>query len=318
MKQVSQLREAISKLEPSGRTEYLDVLSAVYATSGFYPTELYPWELSVLGGQGIVSGGFGDCSKGVLLGQFKVAMKSLRFHPGVNPDVLARRFHREIETWKDLRHPHVLRFIGVCQIDSQTYMVSPWMENGDCVTYVKRNPQANCVRLLSQVAAGLQYLHAPGRGVVHGDIKGGNVLVSRTGDAVIADFGLSQVLIGEKQHSHSTNFLTAGNARWQAPELLLGETKEDIQRTTQSDMFAFGRLMLEVFTTEPPFSSITNPYAIAHKVQTDESPPRPVDLLVAARGLDDRMWGFIERCWRMNPAERPNAGNAVAFFASIH
>ncbi|KDQ09165.1 hypothetical protein BOTBODRAFT_117482 [Botryobasidium botryosum FD-172 SS1] len=307
----------MSKLGPSERTKYIDVLSAVYTKSDFYPTELHPWEVSMSGGQMIDSGGFGDCSKGKFLGRFDVAMKSLRFVFGTTSDVLARRFRREVETWKDLRHPHILRLIGVCQIGPYTCMVSPWMENGDCAAFVKRNPQADCVRLLSQVAAGLQYLHAPNRGVVHGDIKGANILISCTGNAVIGDFGLSQILIGERQHSYSTNFFLAGNARWQAPELLLGETKEDIQRTTQSDMFAFGRLMLEIFTTEPPFSSIANLFAIAHKVQTGEFPPRPVDPLVAARGLDDTMWRFMERCWRKDPAERPSAGGAVIFFASI-
>ncbi|KDQ08936.1 hypothetical protein BOTBODRAFT_117804, partial [Botryobasidium botryosum FD-172 SS1] len=158
-----------------------------------------------------------------------------------------QRLDREVNVWKDLRHRYVLRFIGLCKIEVDVYMVSPWMEKGESLKYVRNNPQIRCARLLAQVADGLEYLHTQTPQVVHGDVKVVNVLISGDGHAVIADFGLSHMVANvELAYQQSSDGIQAGNPRWQTPELLTGLTIEDCRRTAQSDMFAFGRLMLEV------------------------------------------------------------------------
>ncbi|KAG8704320.1 hypothetical protein FRC09_003622, partial [Ceratobasidium sp. 395] len=66
-------------------------------------------------------------------------------------------------------------------------MVSAWMENGDLRTYVNKYPTVDCLQLCVQVAEGLAYLHSIG--IIHGDLKGPNVLISKEGVATVIDFG---------------------------------------------------------------------------------------------------------------------------------
>ncbi|KDQ17174.1 hypothetical protein BOTBODRAFT_105820 [Botryobasidium botryosum FD-172 SS1] len=149
-----------------------------------------------------------------------------------------------MKVWKRLRHPNVMPFIGSIVFESPMralFLISPWMENGDLGTYIKANPKADRLRLLTQIATGLEYLHTSD--VVHGDLKAANVFISGTGDARIGDFGLSEVvseMTGDTQ-GYSSAWKYGGNPRWQAPELW-----SDYKRTKPSDMFAFGRVIYEV------------------------------------------------------------------------
>ncbi|KDQ16034.1 hypothetical protein BOTBODRAFT_97408, partial [Botryobasidium botryosum FD-172 SS1] len=133
---------------------------------------------------------------------------------------LLKRLAREAKVWSQLRHPNVLPFLGLCTLTSVPYLISPWMENGHVLDYVQTNPDADRVCLLAQVADGLEYLHnLEPEPVIHGDLRGPNILISPSGDARIADFGLSE-LKADIYDSCSTSFITAGNSRWQAPEIL--------------------------------------------------------------------------------------------------
>ncbi|KDQ17152.1 hypothetical protein BOTBODRAFT_105849 [Botryobasidium botryosum FD-172 SS1] len=122
-------------------------------------------------------------------------------------------------------------------------MLSPWMKEGDLLPFLRRNPHANRAQMVLQIAHGLLYLHT--RGVIHGDLKGANILVSDAGEPRLADFGLSHRDIQETV-ANSDAFKIGGNPRWQSPELLTARTPEEAVRTTASDMFAFGRVIVEV------------------------------------------------------------------------
>ncbi|KDQ05840.1 hypothetical protein BOTBODRAFT_122208, partial [Botryobasidium botryosum FD-172 SS1] len=183
-----------------------------------------------------------------------------------------QRMTREMSVWKKLNHPNVLLFIGWCILESKSYMISPWMENGNALTYVKRKPQANRLQLLIQVAEGLHYLHTwPKNPIIHGDLRAvssayfsrANIFISSTGVAHIADFGLSELVEDEKAPRCSTEWYCSGSPRWQAPELLSAGSKEEGRRTKETDCFAYGRVMLEVsprasFTLAPPERCRTN------------------------------------------------------------
>jgi len=93
------------------------------------------------------------------------------------------------------------------------------------------------------VGKGLDYLHA--HGIIHGDLNGGNVLVSKDGTSCLADFGLSRIL---NEHGFTTTAQTQGTARWMAPELFRNE-----KTTIESDIWAFGMTMLEIFRGQRPY-----------------------------------------------------------------
>ncbi|KDQ09964.1 hypothetical protein BOTBODRAFT_502650 [Botryobasidium botryosum FD-172 SS1] len=151
-------------------------------------------------------------------------------------------------------------------------MISPWMPNGDLKSFLKLHPEADHVLLLVEIAAGLEYLHMRNPAVVHGDLKATNVLVSEDEHACIADFGLSDTSTDPEEHErngYSSTWKNGGNIRWQAPELLVS-----YQRTTQSDMFAFGRVIYEVFTGLVPFEELKEGQVYS-VVDQGRLPPRP-------------------------------------------
>ncbi|EJD44402.1 kinase-like protein, partial [Auricularia subglabra TFB-10046 SS5] len=128
-------------------------------------------------------------------------------------------------------------------------IVSLYMRNGTLIEYIKIQKYCNKKRLILQVAEAVNFLHTACN-IVHGDIKCDNVLISDSGEALLADFGLSTFI--EKDESATGTMTTICNMntlRFAAPELLAG--LEDSpgpprSKTPGSDIYAFGMLILEV------------------------------------------------------------------------
>ncbi|KDQ16732.1 hypothetical protein BOTBODRAFT_30648, partial [Botryobasidium botryosum FD-172 SS1] len=213
--------------------------------------------------------------------------------------------------WQNLYHPNILPFLGLTVVDSVTYLVSPWMANRDLLTYVKKNSSANCLKLLLQVAKGVEYLHTLVPMIVHGDLRAANVFISSTGDVRIADFGLAHGLVESGGSGNSSAWKYGGNPRWQAPEIINATTDEEAERTEESDMFAFGRVAIEVYTQNIPFAYQPATLVVVTWVASGKLPTRPMDEVVIARGLDDRMWGLVKDCCHKRPSSRPTAGVVV-------
>ncbi|KAG8715475.1 hypothetical protein FRC09_016590 [Ceratobasidium sp. 395] len=134
-------------------------------------------------------------------------------------------------------------------------MISPWMENGDLLGYIRRNPAVSRFKLMIEISAGVAYLHK--FGAIHGDIKSvrednelveGNILISREGVAKLADFGCTQ-LKKNTLHFTTTTGTPGYSLRWAAPEVLSG----DQIRSKEADIYALGMTLLEVVTGHPPF-----------------------------------------------------------------
>ncbi|EJD39871.1 kinase-like protein [Auricularia subglabra TFB-10046 SS5] len=145
-----------------------------------------------------------------------------------------------------MRHPLIVAFLGTVDIGDQRALVSLYMQNGNLIEYLKSHQQCDKKKLATE---GLDYLHSVEQ-LVHGDIKCANVLISDFGDALLADFGLST--FAEKTHSAlatMTSIRQMNTARFAAPELLLGPTPTAARppsKTRESDVYAFGMLILEV------------------------------------------------------------------------
>ncbi|KLO08886.1 kinase-like protein [Schizopora paradoxa] len=224
--------------------------------------------------------------------------------------------HRDIPTalcheallWKMTDHINVARFIGICrvktdQIHGQIALASPWMKNGNLLTYAERNNDVNRLRLLAQVARGIIYLHSID--IIHGDLKCANVLVSDTGIAQLTDFGLSSIGDGVAHFGGSLSN-SAGNPRWLAPELLFPSLYGSSGNFTQeTDVYAFGMTALELFSGKVPFYDLRDavvPFEVAIK---GLKPPRPGPI-AESRGLTDSIWALLDKCWNSDPLLRPN------------
>ncbi|KAF8598888.1 kinase-like protein, partial [Ceratobasidium sp. AG-I] len=216
---------------------------------------------------------------------------------------------REVETWQGLRHPHVVQFFGASPKHApNAFIVSQYLANGNATMYLKRNPQADRAKLARETAVGMEYLHS--KGIIHGDLKAANVLITDTGGAALADFGLSEV----KQDSTSRANLTdnvAGSPRYLSPERWRGVRIVFLacwkyRLNNASDVYAWAMTALEIFTDQPPFGYINGVDIIYHLVvRENQRPDRPEPELGVQRGLTDDIWFLITKSWEKDPQLRP-------------
>ncbi|EIN07824.1 kinase-like protein, partial [Punctularia strigosozonata HHB-11173 SS5] len=181
-------------------------------------------------------------------------------------------FCKEAIVWKRLDHPNVVPFLGVAP-GYQACIVSEWMDHGDVMSYLKQHPRADRVELITGIASGLEYMHASG--IVHGDLKGRNVLVDRSGHARLGDFGLSTTVLGTASLAATAgSSANWGSFRYMAPELNDSTTNNKIL-TLKSDVYAFGMTTWEIFDGRQPFHDITSIFVVLREVLDGRRPSRP-------------------------------------------
>ncbi|CAE6440084.1 unnamed protein product, partial [Rhizoctonia solani] len=248
-------------------------------------------------------GGFSDIFRGELRDGRHVAVKALRVSAeslADNPNHL-RQAARELHTWSKCNHPNVMPLLGLAVFRGRIGMVSPWMWNAKVASYLEENRNVNRYRLCVQISEGLSYLHQIR--IVHGDLKGANVLISKEGAPVLIDFGNSilkdQTL--KFTQARSTNGMTP---RWSAAELLTGSSSH----TEASDIYALG---MEIMTGMLPYQNLLKD-ALYYKVVMEKAlPDRPVTTMPTGNEDEDKLWELLTKCWSFNPEERPTAA-AVA------
>lgn len=184
-----------------------------------------------------------------------VALKVFRLPLNGDQRQLFRSLYRkELEAAKRLgaMENYILPFLGTAEVGFQPVLVTQYMRNGNMLEYIDRLRPYKVDRreLVLQVAEALAFLHTK-TGLVHGDIKCENVLISDSGKALLADFGLSALI--DKAESSTTTALSVrgwNSVRFAAPELLQdtassGATARVRSKTAQSDVWAFGMLVIQ-------------------------------------------------------------------------
>ncbi|KAF9653302.1 kinase-like protein [Thelephora ganbajun] len=158
---------------------------------------------------------------------------------------------------------------------------------------------------LLDVCIGLEYLHA--QDLVHGDIKGDNVLIDSNYKARLADFGLANFDRSRWPDTTSDSTSPGGTNAYMAPELFRRYTEEDKSKgplmRKEADIYALGMLICEmwplVLSGEKPFRKLRN-HSIALKVTDGERPRRPSSALIS-----DDIWEMLQACWKEEPIQRP-------------
>ncbi|KAJ3872329.1 kinase-like domain-containing protein, partial [Lentinula edodes] len=133
------------------------------------PSSMILREIEREGQNSVSGGGFADIWRGAVNNQ-SVCLKVLRLV--IEPD--AEQFCNEALLWRQLKHPNILPLLGVNEeIFAPSFcLVSPWMANKDIITYLKANPTHSRHNVLTEIAAGLAYLHSRTPPMIHGDIRG--------------------------------------------------------------------------------------------------------------------------------------------------
>lgn len=304
-------------IDPQYKSRHVKALIKLSKLSGIVPECLVLTGIEVHGDP-VAGGGFGDVYKGKYQKQ-EIALKVLKVYQKSDMEKLLKDFSCEATTWRQLDHPNVLPFYGVFHLDRKpprVCLASPWLENGNVVQYLaERAPNTDCVPLCLDIAQGLEYLH--GAGIVHGDIKGLNILIAKSGRACLADFGLATSKDSRPIFmTYMTTQSTMGTVRWQAPELIpdmqgLDPDVIDRRNTMATDIYAYALVCHEMFSDQFPFHEITGDFQVMFAVKRGKRPSRPTHDLSRTRGLNDAIWQIIETCWDQDPDERYTASQVV-------
>ncbi|KAG9082547.1 hypothetical protein FS749_006779 [Ceratobasidium sp. UAMH 11750] len=246
-------------------------------------------------------GGFGDIYRGTLIGGAKVAIKCPRlfFSQEEHGQKILKNIAREIYAWSKLNHPNILELIGLSKFQNRISIVSPWMENGTLLAYISKKPEVNRYQLCAQICSGLAYLHESN--MVHGDVKGLNILISEGGVAKLTDFG-NTILKQYTLEFTGTTGSSKISVRWAAPELLNGQGTY----TKEADIYALGMTFLETVTGKIPFHGKSD-LAVCGTVFSGKFPERPEQLDTMEDTNANTLWKMMLRCWAHNFVDRPTA-----------
>ncbi|CAE6412363.1 unnamed protein product [Rhizoctonia solani] len=257
----------------------------------------------------------GQCD--IFLGEFvkfpheEVAMKRLRMFQGSALEPVRKELMREVRLWSELSHPNILEFHGLYDAGGMSiFMISKWMSNGNAPDYLSKFPDANRRDIVSDALNGLCYLH--GQGILHGDLKGANILIKDDCTACLSDLGLARAC----HDATTTSMRGSGSIRYMSPEILLmddesGACKIPI-KTLESDIFAFGLLLGD----EIPYAEIQSNALIMQLIANGSRPSRPKNT-IANEWLCDKMWGIVEATLAGNPKLRPAASEVLQRFSSV-
>ncbi|KAG8959908.1 hypothetical protein FRC03_007314 [Tulasnella sp. 419] len=239
--------------------------------------------------------------------------KVLRIH-GQTPDVLSekhyKRLHSEILIWSSLNHPNIAHLHGFTkpdQPDDMPTIISQWYTNSNIIKWLMRNTTANRMLLLRDISSSIVYLHS--QYIVHGDIKGENVLIDDSQNPRLIDFGLAHFVDVYARDLEIAVALSSvhlgGTLRFSSPELL-----ESGRSTDKSDLWALGCLATQLLTNQIPYGWSNNVYFVNRIIMS----PFNIDAFSPRNDLEHQLLGIISRCWAEDPNNRPSAAQ---FLGSI-
>ncbi|CAE6360386.1 unnamed protein product [Rhizoctonia solani] len=264
-------------------------------------------ELTNVSDHYIFSGGQSDIHKAQLKNGTRVSVKRLREISNSTSDYskILKRTARELYLWNVSTHTNILELIGLAVVRGKLAMVAPWMEYGSLRIYTTARPDADRCALCAQVAEGLIHMHTSG--VVHGDMKGNNIVVSKEGVAKITDFGCATMMrefVVAFTVTTSVNF----SARWAAPEIVL----ETGPPSFESDIYALGMVEKEAITGDVPYKEIRTDVAVVAAILQNKLPDQP-DYISSNSKKGDELWCLMKRCWDRVPLSRPSMAEIKNF-----
>ncbi len=219
-----------------------------------------------------------------------VALKTIT--PGLldNPELL-QRFYREAQAAGSLQHPNIVIIYDLGEAEGLPYIAMEFLEGQSLEKTIAAKPNmplAQKLNVILQLSRGLDYAHK--HGVVHRDIKPGNIIVMRDGTVKVVDFGIVRL----SSTSMTSTGMVIGTVGYMSPEQAQGEHVD-----ARSDLFSVGVVMYELFAYRKPFAG-SNVAAVLIKIVTEEPPP----LAEAAPQVPPQLCEIVHRCLHKNPAER--------------
>ncbi|HZU38081.1 MAG TPA: protein kinase, partial [Gemmataceae bacterium] len=213
------------------------------------------------------------------------------------------RFQTEAEAAARLHHPNIVQVYDVGTFEGRPYLALEYIEGGSLAAQLTGQPQQprQAAQLLHTLATAVAYAHR--RGVVHRDLKPGNVLLEEHSRAAkISDFGLAKVL--DRPGSPTESGVIFGTPSYMAPEQAAGQNREV---GAAADVYALGAILYELLTGRPPFRA-ENVLTTLQQVASEE--PVPPERLQADLPRD--LATICLKCLEKDPGQRYVSAAALA------
>jgi serine/threonine protein kinase len=172
------------------------------------------------------------------------------------------RFHREIETVARLQHPHILPVHDSGETAGQLWFTMPFVEGESLRDRLQRErqlPVEVALRIATEAARALQHAHE--HGVIHRDVKPENLLLTKDGSALVADFGIARALSTGDDRLTETG-ISVGTPAYMSPEQAAGDRHLD----ARTDVYSLSAVLYEMLAGEPPFTGATAQSVIAKRL----------------------------------------------------
>ncbi len=270
-------------------------------------------------GEVIGRGGMAEVRRGrdLRLGR-TVAIKSLRVDL-VTDQTFQARFRREAQSSASLNHPNIVAVYdtGESEVNgvSVPFIVMEYVEGKTLREMLREEPSIStetALQITEEVLRALDYSHRAG--IVHRDIKPGNVMMTEAGQVKVMDFGIARAM-GDAGQTMTQTSMVVGTAQYLSPEQARGETAD-----ARSDLYATGCVLYELLTGRPPFigDSLVS-VAMAHVKEAPTPPsalnpsiPPAVDAVVLTALAKDRLQRYQSAAEMRADLERARAGMPVA------
>jgi tetratricopeptide (TPR) repeat protein len=211
------------------------------------------------------------------------------------------RVTREARAMARLDHPNIVSVLDFGDHEGQPFMVLPLMSGGDVEGLVKKAPDhklplEQAIEIAEAVCRGLVFAH--GKGIIHRDIKPGNVWLTSDGSAKIGDFGLAVALDLSRLTQHG---MMVGTVSYMPPEQAMGG-----EVTAKADLYSLGAMLYEMVTGRPPFIGDDSIAIIGQHINTP-----PVSPTWHCADLPPVLETLILQLLEKDPARRPESASTV-------
>ena len=221
----------------------------------------------------------------------KVLFPALATDPG-----FVERFRREAQSAAGLNHPNIVGVYDWGEANGTYFIVMEYVEGESLAELIQREGRLHpdrAAEVASDIAAALGFAHRNG-GVIHRDVKPGNVLITGEGAVKVADFGIARAMTDSSDQNLTKTGSVMGTATYFSPEQARGQGVDP-----RSDVYSLGCVIYEMVTGRPPFQG-ENAVAIAYKhVQEAPVSPRMVD-----PAIPDTLEAITLKCLAKNPTNR--------------
>jgi len=264
-------------------------------------TNLEPQDVQVLDqiGDGVTSVVFKGLYKGM-----EVAVKEMLGDVSTMSDRASINLNRELTILRKVKHPNLVRFIGVYDVDTRPKIVTEFCNGGTAYDLLHEGGLLTWdqkLKILLDVSSAMAYLHSVEPPIVHRDLKSLNLLLQNEVTAStdlpivkVTDFGLARMINAAGNAAQMTK--NAGTCHWMAPEVFTSNSYD-----TQADVYSFSMIMFEVLCQDIPFYDIA-PARLGLVVVQGHRP----DMDAVPPDCPQHLMELMVRCWTQDASQRPD------------